>query len=889
MTKFAAGQTVFHPQFGNGHVEFNKEETAIVRFDHGLEECIVASLEKKLGIAENIDTGRFSPPIETAVRVLADAIVSVNDNWGVFSKSRITLLPHQLWVCHRVLRQWPAHLLVADDVGLGKTIEAGLILWPLLAKGLVKRLLILCPASLVEQWQYRLRDMFDIRLTRYLPEADTERSDFWNTQNQVVVSLQTLRDDHKGRHRRLFAAEPWDLLIVDEAHHLNADKDSGATLGYRLVDSLVRENLTRSRIFFTGTPHKGKDFSFFAMLKLLRPDRFSPNKPIHQQLPHLRDVIIRNNKQNVTDMEGNKIFKPVTVMSETYSYTEEETSFYNILTDFITSGKTYASSLSSNDQRAVMLVLISMQKLASSSVAAIRKALNGRLSRLKEAGNNLQQAQKRRQIIQEVLSRADESTVSSLTDELQKQDELVAELSSALPLMKDEIPLLEILVNAANNITSETKIKKIIEVLETRYQNRAVLLFTEYKATQALLMSELMQKFGDSCVTFINGDHRAENVTGSDGKARAISLKRADAADLFNDGKVRFLISTEAAGEGIDLQESCFSLIHVDLPWNPMRLHQRVGRLNRYGQKHPVEVINLRNPDTVESRIWDKLNEKISSIMQSLGSAMDEPEDLLQLVLGMTSPTLFTEIFTDGATVSNDRLDNWFNDKTKTFGGKNAIKTVQDLIGNCSRFDYQDLKEIPPKDLADLKPFFETMLTLNKRRALHEDSGLSFKTPEAWLQDAGVRRRYENLVFSRELKGRDAALRVVGVGHKVFDQALSQASGYDACFTKFTGLAEPLTVFKIFDRVTSREGNVRQVIVGVKSDSNEVLYDWQLIDFLNQQLNSKKADSEDKNNYNPKRLHKLIESSKNTLKQQIGGLNIPFDVPEINPLALFLP
>jgi len=145
-------------------------------------------------------------------------------------------------------------------------------------------------------------------------------------------------------------------------------------------------------------------------------------------------------------------------------------------------------------------------------------------------------------------------------------------------------------------------------------------------------MSALMKKFGDNCVTFINGDHRVEGVTGTDGIAKAISLDRVSAAESFNQGEVRYLVSTEAAGEGIDLQESCCSLIHVDLPWNPMRLHQRVGRLNRYGQKNQVEVITLRNPDTVESRIWDRLNQKINSIMIALGGAMDEPEDLLQLV-----------------------------------------------------------------------------------------------------------------------------------------------------------------------------------------------------------------------------------------------------------------
>lgn len=669
MKGYIDGQTVVHPQFGAGHIEFSKDKTAIVRFKHGLEECALDSLQTKLGVQEGINTGQLAPTQESICRVLAEAIISVNDNWGVFSKSRIALLPHQLWVCHRVLRQWPAHFLVADDVGLGKTIEAGLILWPLLAKNQIKRLLVICPASLVEQWQYRLRDMFDIRLARYLPEADTPRADFWNTNNQIVASMQTLRDDRNDRHQRIFEAEPWDLLIVDEAHHLNADKEKGATLGYKLVDGLVKENLTRSRIFFTGTPHRGKDYGFFALLRLLRPDQFSPNRPIDEQLPYLREVIIRNNKQNVTDMEGNKIFKPVSVSSETYSYTEGEGTFYNLLTEFIASGRAYASNLSSTDQRAVMLVLISMQKLASSSIAAIRKALAGRLSRLRQAGQNLQAARERQSMIRQILDSADEANVSSLTDELQRQEEIIAEISFSLPLMEDEIPQLEILVDKAEAVIKETKIEKIIEVLDTRYAGRSVLFFTEYKATQALLMSALMKKFGDDCVTFINGDHRIEGVVGSDGRPMTISLQRADAADKFNDGKVRFLVSTEAAGEGIDLQESCYSLIHVDLPWNPMRLHQRVGRINRYGQKMPVEVITLRNPATVESRIWGKLNEKIASIMRALGGAMDEPEDLLQLVLGMTSPSLFTDLFATGAAVSEDRLDNWFNTKTKTFGG----------------------------------------------------------------------------------------------------------------------------------------------------------------------------------------------------------------------------
>ena len=109
MTTLTIGQTVFHPQFGSGNIELTKGETVIVRFCHGLEECVTDSLQTKAGLIENIEAGERSPPLETVAHVLAESIVSVNDNWGVFSKSRIALLPHQLWVCHRVLRQWPSH------------------------------------------------------------------------------------------------------------------------------------------------------------------------------------------------------------------------------------------------------------------------------------------------------------------------------------------------------------------------------------------------------------------------------------------------------------------------------------------------------------------------------------------------------------------------------------------------------------------------------------------------------------------------------------------------------------------------------------------------------------------------------------------------------------
>ncbi|MCK5665372.1 MAG: DEAD/DEAH box helicase, partial [Thiotrichaceae bacterium] len=546
------------------------------------EECFVLDVIVQKGVKEAIQSSSYDNLREVVSRCQAMTIRTINDSWGVFSKSRISLLPHQLWVCHRVLSQWPVQKLIADDVGLGKTIEAGLILWPLLAKKRVRRLLVLTPASLVEQWQVRLREMFDIRLNLYNPSIDTERSDYWNTTNLVVASLPTLRKDSNGRHERMLQAEDWDLLIVDEAHHLNSQEAEGATLGYRFVQQLIDNDKFKSRLFFTATPHRGKDYGFFALLKLLRPDLFDPKKKPEEQISALEQVVIRNNKQSVTDMNGKKLFKPVTVTPKTYQFSPEEQAFYDRLTQFILSGQTYASSLSSTNQRAVQLVLIAMQKLASSSVAAIRSAIRGRIGRL--ATNKTRLAEIDVQM-KEMTSYAKEGTVPELDDQYVALEEEFAETSVKILLMENELPMLKELLLLADEVTSEVKIKTLLGILNNEFSGRTVVFFTEYKATQALLANTLHDHFGHGSVSFINGDGRLENIKDSEGKIGSWSMDRYDAAKKFTDGDVRFIICTEAGGEGIDLQDNCFSMIHVDLPWNPMRLHQRVGRLNRYGQK----------------------------------------------------------------------------------------------------------------------------------------------------------------------------------------------------------------------------------------------------------------------------------------------------------------
>jgi hypothetical protein len=727
-------------------------------------------------------------------------------------------------------------------------------------------------------------------LSIYTSEADRPSTVFWGKHDRVIASLQTLRSDQNGRHTRLLNSDPWDLLIVDEAHHLNADEQTGYTLGHRLVRQMVDEGKVVSMLFFTGTPHRGKEFGFFALLNLLRPDLFNPRLSASQQLPALPHVMIRNNKSAVTDLKGNRLFFKTIVTAETFSYSEEERRFYELLTRFITTGRAYATGLTDAEGRTVMLVLIAMQKLASSSVAAIHRALKRRLERIQKGQETLRE-------LQDKISSYQEAEQGSQGDEIARLEEEIAELSSAVRLMADEEPFLKELLTAAEEVTEETKVDKILHLLETSFAGRSVLLFTEYKATQSMIMSALIMRFGEGCVTFINGDSRAEGIIGTDGVSRTLVVSRETAAQQFNSGKVRFLVSTEAGGEGIDLQEKCHSLIHVDLPWNPMRLHQRVGRLNRYGQTTQVEVITLHNPHTVESRIWKKLNDKLDLISFALRQVMDEPEDLLQLVLGMTSASLFRELFAEGSVVSRESLEQWFDQKTAQFGGQDVISTVKNLVGNVSRFEFHQVSDVLPRvDLPDLVPFFETALALNNRKLRRTEEGFSFLTPDEWKADPGVMAEYDNMLFDRKVREPGATKLLLGVGHRIIDRALAQASGRAASLAAIPAEISNriILIFQIRDRVTTGGNATRTLVAGIimseDSSAGDVVLDWQILKLINEwplrktilgRLSTRPVETS--------ALHRIINRAEEILLDHLSKINIDIRYPLLETLAIFWP
>jgi superfamily II DNA or RNA helicase len=887
MKPLPPGCPVNHPGFGRGVIEYSKGETTLVRFSNRIEECLTSELTLLRSAADDFIEGQLGPASQLVLRLLGETIRSVNDAWGVFSPSRIDLYPHQLWVCRKVTEKWPARWVVADDVGLGKTIEAGLILWRLFHLGLIRRLLILCPASLVQQWQERLFTMFDIRTAQYNPEQDTSQLDFWKLNPHVIASFHTLREGREGRHERMLQTDPWDLIIVDEAHHLNFDEAAGMTLAHRLIKKLQDAEQLQSLIFFTGTPHRGKHFGFLALMSLVRPDLFDPRKPIEHQLALLPQALIRNNKYHVTNLRGQHLFQEPEIRTTPYHYNQAETFFYQMMTEFIASGRAYSTRLDGSQGRAVMLVLIALQKLASSSVAAVRSALQKRLAKLRELSSSAVQRNRR-------LTDDDSMPLESYADDADSYNLIVEDEISKLilELMENECDRLTELIAAADQVVSETKIETIVTSIRQLPSGESVLFFTEYKATQALLMSALWREFGEESATFINGDDALPSVLTPGGVRRALHESRQTAKDRFNSGEVRFLVSTEAAGEGIDLQDRCSRLIHVDLPWNPMRLHQRVGRLNRIGQHNIVKVMLFQNPDTVESRIWALLNEKLERIRQSINAVAEEPEDLHQLVLGIARPGMLDTVFSQANFVPRAKLDEWFDHQTGQMGGEDAVRVVQDLLGHAQHFDFAQVSDRVPKlDLPDLAPFFRLALRQNRRQLTETAGILAFKTPESWQQNIGVRPRYDDVHFDRKASSREKGT-ILGVGSRLFDVALEQACQQPDTYAAFTDGPETglLLVFRCYDRITGNLAQPKTIIYGVirEAESIRILKDWQVLQMLNEIACTLKplADSEPAPGAAPPGNREILTRAEALLREAFPSLDLPFRQPELELLGI---
>jgi SNF2 family DNA or RNA helicase len=549
----------------------------------------------------------------TAAARIADAMT--HDVLLAPIEASVIPLPHQIRALSRVVEGDRIRYLLADEVGLGKTIEAGLILRELKLRGAVRRALVVAPKGLVTQWvaEMRLRFKEDFRLivpsdlSAYRRLANTDN--VWRSFDQVVCPLDSVKplDTRRGWSREDVAeynrerfedllTAGWDLIIVDEAHRLGGSTEQVAR--YKLARGLAEA--APYLLLLSATPHQGKTDAFHRLVALLDKEAFPDTGSVSQE--RVQPYVIRTEKRHAIDARGNPLFLPrrTSLFPVTWEARHREQKLlYEAVSTYVRDG--YNQALKEKKSY-VGFLLILMQRLVTSSTRAIRTTLERRLAALA--------------LPEEQLSLFPTMPEDDLKD-MDAQELVDALLKSRIKALKDERREVELLLETTKRteaVGPDVKAEALLEWtyrLQQEEQNPElkVLIFTEFVPTQEMLRDFLVERSFD--VVCLNGSMNMD--------------ERQSVQDAFAT-KARVLISTDAGGEGLNLQ-FCHVVVNYDLPWNPMRLEQRIGRVDRIGQTHVVRAINFVFADTVEYRVREVLEEKLAVILQEFG--VDKTGDVL--------------------------------------------------------------------------------------------------------------------------------------------------------------------------------------------------------------------------------------------------------------------
>lgn len=517
-------------------------------------------------------------------------------------------LPHQVVALERSLATNPVRLLLADEVGLGKTIEAGMVISELKARGRVRRVLIVAPKGIQLQWVSEMAlhfgEEFVLVGSGGIP-VDAGINP-WTAFDQVVCSLDSIKplSARKGwtpervrnynslRLDAVLDAE-WDLVVFDEAHHVSGSSEDVAR--HRVAVHLAAA--APHTLLLSATPHSGKSDAFSRLLGLLDP-RFAHGLPLTKE--HVAPLVVRSDKRRTTDLRGKPLFQPRTTRLHVVPYGRRnvEQQLYEAITDYVRFG--YQRSKAEGRPAIGFLVLL-MQRLASSSTAAILAALERRQAAIVTEGTQMQ------------LFPDGAEDWGDLSGE-----EQVEALQSAMgAAWGDELKEVELLINLARQATTaglDAKAHELLSLIDTLASQEGdpamkFVIFTEFTQTQAMLLA-LLDSSGISAVA-INGTMGIH--------------ERATIQNEFRE-RARVLVSTDAGGEGINLQFAHI-VVNYDLPWSPSRIEQRIGRVDRIGQSSPVQAINLVMEHSVDARVLEVLETKLAVILAELGA--DKAGDVL--------------------------------------------------------------------------------------------------------------------------------------------------------------------------------------------------------------------------------------------------------------------
>ena len=526
--------------------------------------------------------------------------------------SGIIPLPHQLHVLNRAMETNNIRYILADEVGLGKTIEAGMIIRELKSRGLVSRILVVCPTGLVTQWASEMQEKFHEKFQVILPsDYDTIRrltdnDDVYGQFDQVISPMDSIKpiEKHAGwseekvekyNEERIYSIinSGWDLIIIDEAHRVAGS--SGEVARYKLGNLLAQAS--PYLLLLSATPHNGKTEPFLRLIRLLDADAFPNAKSIVRE--QVAPFLIRTEKREAIDNNGNLLFKNRITHLVTISWDERnnlQRELYEMVSSYV--AKTYNKALRNRKKNMCLIfLLIIMQRMVTSSTAAIRQSLERRLNVLLEQRTcvgNLREEDLDELNIEDGVEDAIEAISLDMELEIEELKQIISLAKQAQ--FQNQDAKVEPLLNEIDAILSEDRTQKVI-------------IFTEFVATQTYLQELLVNR--GYTVTILNG---------------CMSIDERNAAMQEFKASTSIFISTDAGGEGLNLQFANI-IINYDLPWNPMKIEQRCGRVDRIGQQRDVHIYNFIVGETVENRVREVLEEKLSVILKEMG--VDKYSDVL--------------------------------------------------------------------------------------------------------------------------------------------------------------------------------------------------------------------------------------------------------------------
>lgn len=553
-------------------------------------------------------------------------------------ESNVVPLPHQILALEKVMNGAYCRYLIADEVGMGKTIEAGLCLKELKLRGIVKRTLIVVPLSAMTQWQSELKKHFNEKFHIYDSEfigsmaktfgrldADNDIN-IWQQNNQIIVSMDSLRplEARRGWSKEKIDAynkyriesvinADFDLLIIDECHKVGG---SDVNVGrFQMAQTLC--SAIPNVLLLSATPHRGKSDHFRRIMKLLDNNAFSGEAA--PTLEELEPYVVRTEKRQAIDYSGKPLFNKRKTERLVAEYDNSrhklQQELYESVTEYVKKGFDLATKTKNTSYAFVMTLF---QRMMSSSTQAILDAIEKRANRLEaEKSQNVTHEHIAQKLIEE-----DEDAQLSLDFE-EKVNEQIQNTAAAYET--ELLELKDLLLEAKHCRANEVDVKfeyllnKLDELKKKENDmDLKFIIFTEFTSTQQMLCEELANRGGYTSVA-INGSMDAD--------------ERSEALKKFKD-QIQILVSTDAAGESLNMQFAHI-VINYDVPWNPMMIEQRIGRVDRIGQSHEVLAINMMINNSIDSRVYEVIETKLDCILADMG--IDKTNDVLDSTLEMNS------------------------------------------------------------------------------------------------------------------------------------------------------------------------------------------------------------------------------------------------------------